>query len=420
MNEELLNILEHIEKEKGINRELLFAAIQSALVSAARKIVGKDVEDISVDIDRKTGAIKVISEGKEIKSEEFGRVAAQTAKQVIIQKIREAERDVIYGDFHERIFTLSTGSVHRFDKNNVIVDLGKAEAILLRKEMCLKDNFKQGDRVRALILDVKKTTKGPQIILSRTHPMFVKRLFELEVPEIDEGIVEIRGIAREAGDRTKLAVYSKEEKVDSVGACVGMRGQRVKDIVRELGGERIDIIRWNEDIREYIKGALSPAQISNIEIDKENRRATVIVEDDQLSLAIGRQGQNVRLASKLTGWNIDIRSKKELKMIEQVSILSVEGVGKKVKDLLEKSGFDTVNKIANTSVEKLKELPGIGEKSAKKMIESAKDIIKRLQEERKEEIKASGKKVEESKEKISKEKASDLEESEETPYKEKQ
>ena len=375
MNEELLTILAHIERERGIDKELLFAAIQSALTSAARKIVGRDVENISVDIDRKTGEIKVVSEGKELKSEEFGRIAAQTAKQVIIQKIREAEREIIYDDFYNRIHTLCTGAVHRFDRNNIIVDLGKTEGILLRREMCPKDNFRQGERVRALILEVRKTTKGPQIVLSRTHPMFVKRLFELEVPEIDEGIVEIKGIAREAGDRTKLAVFSKEEKVDSVGACVGMRGQRVKNIVRELGGERIDIIRWSEDVKEYIKAALSPAEISDIDIDKVGLKARVIVADDQLSLAIGKQGQNVRLASKLTGWNIDIRSKKDLRRIEQVSILSIEGIGKKARDLLEKSGYDTVDKIANANVEKLRELPGIGEKSAKRMIESAKDVI---------------------------------------------
>lgn len=421
MNEELLNILEHIEREKGIDKELLFSAIQSALVSAARKIVGKNVEDISVDIDKKTGRILVISEGKEIKSEEFGRIAAQTAKQVIIQKIREAEREVIYGDFHDRILTLTTGSVHRFDKNNLIVDLGKTEGILLRREMCPKDNFRQGDRIRALILEVKKTTKGPQIILSRTHPIFVKRLFELEVPEIDEGIVEIKGIAREAGDRTKLAVYSKEEKVDSVGACVGMRGQRVKNVVRELGGERIDIIRWNEGIKEYIKGSLSPAQISSIDIDKTSLKARVIVEDDQLSLAIGRQGQNVRLASRLTGWNIDIRSKKELKMLERVSLLSIEGVGKKAVGILEESGFDTVDKIANVSVERLKGLQGIGEKSAKKMIESAKDVIRRLQEEKKEkksqakEKKKQEKEVEHIKKEELEEKNSEEETGEDTP-----
>ncbi len=382
MNGELLSILDSIEREKGIEKEILFTAIESALVSAARKEVGNKVEDIFVNIDRKTGEIEVASEGKEIKSEEFGRIAAQTAKQVIIQKIREAEREVIFGDFTDRVSTLCTGSVHRFDKSNVIVDLGKTEAILPRRETCPGDSFKQGDRVRALILEVNKTTKGPQIILSRTHPMFIKRLFELEVPEIDEGIVEIRGIAREAGDRTKLAVSSKEEKVDSVGACVGMRGQRVKNVVRELGGERVDIIRWSEDAREYIKGALSPAEISDINIDKQNSQATVVVEDDQLSLAIGRQGQNVRLASKLTGWRIDIRSKRDLKKIEQISILSIEGVGKKAEDILEKSGYDTVNKIAATSAEKLKELPGIGEKLAKKMIESARDIIKRVQKEK--------------------------------------
>src|SRR3989338_5975455 len=264
MNEDLLNILDHIEREKGINKELLFTAIESALVSAAKKIVGRNTEDIAVTIDRATGEIKVTSGGKDIKSGEFGRIAAQTAKQVIIQRIREAERDIIYGDFTARVLSLCTGAVHRFDKGNLIIDLGKTEAILPRKEICPKDNFRQGDRVRALILEVKKSTKGPQIVLSRTHPMFVKRLFELEVPEIDEGIVEIKGIAREAGDRTKLAVYSKEEKIDAVGACVGMRGQRVKDIVRELGGGRIDIIKWNDDIREYIKAALSPAEIANI------------------------------------------------------------------------------------------------------------------------------------------------------------
>ena len=379
MNEELLSILEHIEREKGIDKELLFAAIQSALVSAARKIVGKNVEDISVEIDKQTGEIKVKCEGKELKSQEFGRIAAQTAKQVIIQKIREAERDVIYGDFHERVHALCTGSVHRFDKGNIIVDLGKTEGILLRRELCPNDSFKQGDRVRSLIMEVKKTTKGPQVILSRTHPMFVKRLFELEVPEIDEGIVEIKGIAREAGDRTKLAVSSKEEKVDSVGACVGMRGQRVKNIVRELGGERIDIIRWNDDSKEYIKAALSPAEISNIETDKEHIRAKVIVEDDQLSLAIGKHGQNVRLASKLTGWNIDIRSKKEIKALERVSLLSLEGVGKKARDTLEKSAYNTVDKIAGAGVKDLIALPGVGEKTAQRMIESAKDVIKRLQ-----------------------------------------
>ncbi|MFH0839395.1 MAG: transcription termination factor NusA [Candidatus Omnitrophota bacterium] len=380
MNEDLLNILDHIEREKGIKKELLFTAIESALVSAAKKIVGKNTEDITVTIDRATGEIKVTSGGKDIKSGEFGRIAAQTAKQVIIQRIREAERDIIYGDFTARIFSLCTGAVHRFDKGSLIIDLGKTEAILSRREMCPKDNFRQGDRVRALIMEVKKSTKGPQIILSRTHPMFVRRLFELEVPEIDESIVEIKCIVREAGDRTKLSVCSKEEKIDAVGACVGMRGQRVKDIVRELGGERIDIIKWSDDVKEYIKAALSPAEISKIEINKEKLQARVIVEDDQLSLAIGKHGQNVRLASKLTGWNIDIRSKKDIKALEEVSILSIEGIGKKAADILEESGFDTIDKIASAKLKDLVNLPGIAEKTAKKMIESAKDVIKRIQE----------------------------------------
>lgn len=383
MSEDLLNILDHMEREKGINRELLFTAIESALSSAAKKIVGKKTEDVIVIIDRKTGEIKVTSGGKDIKSGEFGRIAAQTAKQVIIQRIREAERDIIFDDFTGRIFSLCMGAVHRFEKGNLIIDLGKTEAVLPRKEMCPKDNFKQGDRVRALILEVKKSARGPQIVLSRIHPMLVKRLFELEVPEIDEGIVEIKGIAREAGDRTKMSVFSKEEKIDAVGACVGMRGQRVKDIVRELGGERIDIIKWNDDAREYIKGALSPAEISNVDINRESLQARVVVEDDQLSLAIGKHGQNVRLASKLTGWNIDIRSKKDLKALDEVSILSIEGIGEKAKDILEEAGFDSIDKIANTSAEKLVKLPGIGEKTAKKMIGSARDVIKRIQEEAK-------------------------------------
>lgn len=383
MSEELLNILDHIEREKGINKEILFTAIESALASATKKTAGKKTEDVTVVIDRKTGEIKVTSEGKDIKSGEFGRIAAQTAKQVIIQRMREAERDIIFDDFTDRTLSLCTGAVHRFEKGNLIVDLGKTEAVLPRKEMCSKDNFRQGDRVRALILEVKKSTKGPQVVLSRTHPMFVKRLFELEVPEIGEGIVEIKGIAREPGDRTKMSVFSKEEKVDAVGACVGMRGQRVKDIVRELGGERIDIIKWNDDAREYVRGALSPAEISNIDINRESLQARVVVDDDQLSLAIGKHGQNVRLASKLTGWNIDIRSKKDLKALDEVSILSIEGIGKKAKDILEEAGFDGIDKIANASVEKLLKLPGIGEKTAKKMIDSARDVIKRIQEEAK-------------------------------------
>lgn len=376
VNRELLHILENIEREKGINREILFAAIESALASAARKVAGAKKDDVTVTVDRETGAVKVMSEGKEIRSAEFGRIAAQTAKQVIIQKIREAEREVIYGDFHDRVNTLCTGSVHRFERGSLIIDLGRTEGVLPRKDLCPHDNFKQGDRVRAYIVEVNKSQKGPEITLSRAHPNFVKKLFELEVPEISDNIVEIKDIAREPGDRTKMSVHSKDDKVDSVGACVGMRGQRVKNIVRELGGERIDIIRWGNDVKEYIKSALSPAEIKSIAIDRKRHQAVILVADDQLSLAIGKQGQNVRLASKLTGWNIDIMSEGDYKAISQVPLRELDGVGPKAEKVLKEAGFDNIAKIAETTAQDLSQLDGIGEKTAERMIESAKALLK--------------------------------------------
>lgn len=379
MNGELLSILETIEREKGISRDVLFSAVESALVSAARKIIGKKSdEEISIKIDRATGEIKIFSDDKEIKSEEFGRIAAQTAKQVMIQKIREAERDVIYEDFHKRIGSIVGGSVHRFERGTVIVDLGKTEGILPRSQQSRKESYRQGESIRAYLLDVKKTGRGPQIILSRTHPGLVKRMFELEVPEILEGIVEVKSIYREAGDRTKIAVSSKDEKIDPVGACVGMRGQRVKNIVKELHGERIDIVRWHPDIKEYVKAALSPAEISTVNVDQDNKNLGVIVNDDQLSLAIGKHGQNVRIASKLVGWDIDVRSKSRIKekVKEKVkkrvrSTADLDGVGKKTYSILKEAGLDSIEKIKTVSVNDLVKLPGIGKKTAEKILKSA-------------------------------------------------
>ncbi len=398
MNEELLAVLEHIERERGIDKELLFKAIESALVSAARKIVGKKEAEVVVTIDRKTGEMKIISEGKEINSDEFGRIAAQTAKQVIIQKIREAERDIIFDDYQKRIGSIVSGSAHRFEKGDIILDMGNTEAILPRSQQCPGERYKQGDRIRAYILEVNKTAHGPQIVLSRSDANFVKKLFEIEVPEITEGIVEIKAIAREAGERTKIAVWSKNEKVDAVGACVGMRGTRVKDIVRELHGERVDIVRWNDDLKEYVKGAMSPAEPLNIKVDKETRKVEVIVPDDQLSIGIGKHGQNVRLASKLVGWEIDIRGKEakaEKEKVKEVveaageakvevkaevekkieaSLTDIEGVGKKTEKILIEAGYDTLEKIKNLTVEDLIKLEGIGKKTAEKIINSAKGI----------------------------------------------
>lgn len=403
-NEELLSVLEHIEREKGIDKEILFKAIEQAFISAARKIVGNKEADVVVTIDRATGDIKILSEGKELKSDEFGRIAAQTAKQVIIQKIREAERDIVFEDYLKRVGMITAGSVHRFEKGDIIIDLGKTEAILPRSQQCPRERWKQGDRVRVYIQSVGKGAHGPEIIVSRADASFVKKMFETEVPEIAEGIVEIKAIAREPGERTKIAVWSKDEKVDAVGACVGMRGSRVKDIVKELGGERVDIIRYSDDVKEYVKASLSPTEIQDIKIDKVNKKIEVVVPDDQLSIGIGKHGQNIRLASKLVGWEMDIRGKEakakadldkllpaalpaavapELEAAAEeaapaeasgTDITALEGVGAKTAKILIEAGYDTVEKIKALSAEDLTKLEGIGAKTADKILKSAQKL----------------------------------------------
>ena len=383
MSQELLAIIEQIEREKGINKEILFEAVESALASAARKVLGISPEEkLRVELDRNTGKIRAFKKEEELISIDFGRIAASVARQLIIQKIREAEKEVIFNEFQGKVGEIVSGAVYRFDKGNIIVDLlGKAEGVLLRREQSPKEEFKPGQRIRAYIAEVKKETKGLQIILSRTHPTFVKKLFELEVPEIYEGIVEIKSIARQAGERTKIAVWSKNEKVDSVGACVGMRGNRVKNIVNELHGEKIDIVRYSEDNREYIKAALSPAKIADIKLDKEHLRAEVIVDDDQLSLCIGKHGQNVRLASRLVGWELDIRTKApaaaaEAEKEEAPSLEQISGVGEKTLAHLKEAGFNTIGDISKAKIEDLVNIKGIGKKKAQKLIEEAKKLNK--------------------------------------------
>ena len=320
MDSELMVILEQLERDKGIDKEILIAAVEAAVASAAKKIWSVDKEeDVKVVLDRKTGKIKAWAGDEEIHSSEFGRIAAQTAKQVVIQKIREAEKDVVYSEYNARIGQIISGSVYRFERGNIIVDLGKSEALMPKSEQSNKEEFRQGERIRAYVLEVRRENRGPQIILSRAHPNFVKRLFELEVPEIYEGIIEIKAIARDPGERTKIAVYSKDEKIDCVGACVGMRGSRVKNIVTELHGEKIDIVRYSDDIKEYIQAALSPAEISQMQLIADEKRVNIIVDEDQLSLAIGKYGQNVRLASKLVGWELDIYSAKQWEEKQKVS-----------------------------------------------------------------------------------------------------
>jgi N utilization substance protein A len=344
---------------------------------------------------------------------DFGRIAASTARQVIIQKMREAEKDVVFTEFQAKVGEIVSGTVYRFEKGNIIIDLlGKAEGVLLKREQSAKEEFKQGQRIRAYIAEVKKDTKGPQIILSRAHPNLVKKLFEMEVPEIYEGIVEIKSISRQAGERTKIAVFSKNDKVDSVGACVGMRGNRVRNIVNELQGEKIDIVRYNDDVREYIKAALSPAKVAEIKLIKEKSKAEVIVDDDQLSLSIGKHGQNVRLASRLVGWELDIRTKamvaaealkveeaqtaaksaaaapveepvekkkakkkakKEAKE-EAVALSDLPGVTDKILEGLKAAGIKTIEDLLKAKAEGLIQVKGIGEKKAEKLIAEAKKL----------------------------------------------
>ena len=385
MNNELLLVLDYIEREKGISKDVVISAIEAALLSAARKKYGEDA-DLEVKIDISTGNIQVFHCQKGVKSADFGRIAAQTAKQIITQKIREAEREIVFTDFNGKIGDITNGIVHRFEKGNIIIDLGKTEGVLSRKEILPSEEFRQGERIRAMILDVRKTTRGPQIILSRTNAGFVKRLFELEVPEIYEGIVEIKSISRQAGERTKVAVWSNDDKIDSVGACVGVRGSRIKNIVRELHGEKVDIIRWNENIIEFVKAALSPAKITSVEIFEDEKRIDLDVDEENLSLAIGKKGQNVRLASKLVNWTINIKNREqpqgERPKTKLDELLTKEDVfeqltciGDKTKKALLDEGFSSLESVANATVEDLTKVKGLGEKRARQIIEQAKELI---------------------------------------------
>lgn len=344
MNVEFIDALKEIEKEKGINAEILLEAIEVALLSAYRKNFGT-AQNARIEITRETGKIKVFTkktlvdkvedprieiswdEAKAINPEvnigdtveievtprNFGRIAAQTAKQVVVQRIREAERGLIYEEFLSREGDIVTGVVRRQEARNVYIDLGRAEAILTPAEQIASEKYKSGDRIKTYVIEVKKTTKGPQILVSRTHPGLLKRLFELEIPEIYEGIVELKAITREAGVRSKVAVYSRDENVDSVGACVGPKGMRVQAIVNELRGEKIDIVKWDSDLKEFIANALSPAKVISVNMDENEKIARVVVPDYQLSLAIGKEGQNARLAARLTGWKIDIKSEFQIR-----------------------------------------------------------------------------------------------------------
>ncbi len=369
MNNDLAASIEYIEKEKNISRHVLLDALKTALLSACRKTF-PNPDDFDIELDPATFQIRVLEKGKEIHHAEFGRIAAQTAKQVIIQKIREAERESIFNDFYKKESDIITGVVHTVDKKAIIVDLGKTEAILPAREQFSKDTYRQGDTIRAYVLEVKKTARGPEIILSRVHPNLVKKLFELEVPEIHDGIVEIKSVAREAGSRSKIAVTSHDDKVDCVGSCVGVRGQRVKNIVNELGGEKIDIVRWSPDPEAFIRSALSPAELSQINLIPGEQRAEIIASDDQLALAIGKREQNLRLASKLTGWKLDIRS-----LTQRIPLSSLDGVSGKIEEALKEAGIHNIKDVLKATPEELCKIPGIGPQTAEKIVVSAQKAI---------------------------------------------
>jgi N utilization substance protein A len=456
MNGNLLTIIEQIVSQKELPQSVLINAVESAIRSAAKKRYGS-IRSVSVEIDSDTGVIKVYAPKKvveimrnyateipieeavkikpdaqlgevievEVEPGDFGRIEAQTARQIFVQKIKEAEREMVYEEYKDRVGDIVRGTVQRREQDDIILELGKTEAFLPLQEQVEKEEYKRGDVLQCFIMEVRNVSKAPAIILSRTHPGLIARLFELEVPEIYDGLIRIMAIARDPGDRSKIAVATTDESIDAVGTCVGMKGSRVQMVVNELGGEKIDILEWNPDPEIFIGNALQPAKVSKVSITNRNEnKAEVIVPDDQLSLAIGRKGQNVRLAAKLTGWRIDIKNESEadseLKQqltkeifkselptapawqtdvesdvdlpqesemeidedniesddIESLPITELDGVGEKTAQKLRDNSYSTIASIARATIEQLAAVPGIGISMAKKIQKSAIEMIR--------------------------------------------
>jgi len=402
MNADFLAVLEFWEREKGINRDVLVGAVQDALLQAAKKAVGP-ARELRVEIDQKNGDIKafaklivadkVISQhdqisvfdarrikpdaqvGDEIEKEVtptgFGRVATQFAKQALMQKIRQAEKSMIFAEFKDRVGDIISGTVRRFERSDVILDLGKYEALLPNRERVSIEEYQVGERIRCYVKAVEEGPHGPEIILSRSDPRFIIKLFQLEVSEINDGTIEIKGIAREPGFRTKMAVYSRDPKVDPVGACVGMRGQRVKNIVRELNNEKVDVIPWSSDIKTFVTKALEPAKLKSIEIDEAGKRLKILVSEDQLSLAIGKRGQNARLTARLTGWEVDIDAEHivtkgfDEKVAEAVAaIAAIPGISREQADALVHAGLTRIEDLLSAEAGDIADIPQVGENAA--------------------------------------------------------
>ncbi|MFQ5682596.1 MAG: transcription termination factor NusA [Candidatus Binatia bacterium] len=425
MQQDLNRVIEQVSKEKGIDKTILVSALENAMVSAAKKTFGperkieaqynpeigevelfeakvvvEEVQDPNIEItvqEARDGLDPEADIGDELLSKldcsSFGRIAAQAAKQNIVQRVRDAEREIIYNEFKGREGQLVNGIVQRYEKRNIIVNLGRTDAILLEKEQVPRERYRQGDRIRAYIVSVEMTSRGPQIVLSRANPGMLIKLFAQEVPEIYEGIVEVKGAAREPGGRAKIAVISHDSDVDPVGACVGMKGTRVQSVVQELRGEKIDIVHWTPDQADYVCRALAPAKVSKIIIDDEEHVMEVIVPDDQLSLAIGRQGQNVRLAARLTGWRIDARSESEAEeetRRARSSIGAIPAVNDMVAELLLQEGFKSAEELAEADLETILSIEGIGQEKAEAIYESSREHVaekKRKEEEEKENAK---------------------------------
>ena len=371
---ELKAVVEYMESDSGVEREVIIRAIELALEGASERS-GFEDDDLRIAIDRNTFQMKAfrkLSDGSEIESTppNLGRIAAANAKQLIMQKIRTAEKELIFDQYKDRVGDIVTGTVTRFERSDVIIELDHGEAVLLGRERVPTEEYEIGERVRAIILEVREKERGTEIALSRSHPDFVRSLFELEVSEISDNTMEIKGIAREAGYRSKVAVYSNDERVDPVGACVGMRGMRVKNIVRELSGEKIDIVRWNDDIKVFITNALAPARLKNVDVDEETRTVSVIVDPDQLSLAIGKRGQNARLTSKLTGWRVDVQKDEESMDFEErvavavTKLAAIEGIGDAFAEKLVFSGFLTLEGILAAELDDLIAIDGITSEEA--------------------------------------------------------
>ena len=391
MSTELLRLVDSIHRDKDVDKEIIFEALEAAMMSAARRQSEdeEEEEEVAVNIDRETGAITVKAGEQELDPLALGRISAQTAKQIIIQRIREAERDVVFSDYESRVGEIVNGVIQRFEGSSIIVNLGKTEGILPRREQVNGENYRPGERIRALVLDVKKLGPKVRISLSRTHPDLIKRLFELEVPEISDHTIEIRALAREPGTRSKIGVFSNDMKVDCVGACVGVRGTRIKNIVDELNGEKIDIVRYSDSMDEFIANGLRPAEISSIYMDSTRKRAVVIVPEDQLALGIGKKGTNVRLASKLVAWDIDIHTADEFENRKEETkeyLTRIDGIDERLAAKLVESGIYSLEEFADSEPEMLATYEQIDLEAVDTMQDRAVELIRerrKLKEEEK-------------------------------------